>query len=316
MACMSASSFNRPGAIDLSNLTQRAKQSAAEGSAGPRQSGGAAGSYVVEVTEQSFDTEVMRKSVKHPVVVEFYSPRVSTGQQLSDVLAAAATEAAGKYLVARVNVDVAPQIVQALQLQAVPTVVGVIGGQIAPLFQGVLPKEQVLPYLDELVKAAVANGIVGRADPVSTGAAAAEDEIVPPDPRFAAADAALERGDFAAAEAEFDKLLAASPGDAEAKAGKAQAGLLARTAALDPDTVLVAADADPKDLQAQLDAADIELLTGQAEAAFNRLLGLIRTRAGADKDTARLRLLELFETLGNADERVLKARRGLMAALF
>lgn len=309
---MSASSFNRPGAIDLSQLTQRAKQPADGGA--PR--GAGVGSYVVEVTEQNFDAEVMRKSVKHPVVVEFYSPRVSTGQQLSDVLAAAAAAGAGKFLVARLNVDAAPQIVQALQLTAVPTVVAVIGGQIAPLFQGVLPAAQVQAYLDELLKAAVANGIVGRADPVAGSAPAPdEDEPLVADPRFAAADEALQRGDFAAAVEEFDELLAATPGDAEAKAGKAQAGLLARTSALDPQQVLGAA-ADSKDLQGQLDAADVELMTGQVDAAFNRLLNLIRTRAGAEKDQARLRLLELFETLDGADDRVLKARRALMAALF
>lgn len=314
---MSASSFNRPGAVDLSALTQRAKQSAAQASGGPRGATGS-GSYVVEVTEQTFDADVMRRSVKHPVVVEFYSPRVATGHTLSDALAAAAAAAGGKFLVARLNVDVSPQIVQALQLQAVPTVVGVIAGQIAPLFQGVLPKEQVQPYLDDLIKAAVANGIVGRADPVAGGAVDTPSEGDAPvaDPRFAAADAALERGDFAAARDEFDKLLKANPGDAEAKAGKAQSGLLARTTALDPDTALARASSEQQNLQAQLDAADIELVMGQAEAAFERLLGLIRTRAGAERDQARLRLLELFETLDNADDRVLKARRGLMAALF
>ena len=80
----------------------------------------------------------------------------------------------------------------------------------------------------------MANGLVGRAEPV--GGAPTEDdaEAEPePDPRFAAADEALARGDFAAARDEFDKLLPANPADAEAQAGKAQAGLFARAAALD-----------------------------------------------------------------------------------
>ena len=310
---MSASSFNRPGAIDLSQLTQRAKQPAAPTGGGPA---AGSGSYVLEVTERTFEAEVIRRSVKHPVVVEFYSPRVSTGQALSDALAAAAAAAGGKFLVARLNVDLSPQIVQALQLTAVPTVIGVIGGQIAPLFQGVLPREQVQAYLDELVKAAVANGIVGRADPVSGAPqAAVADEVPAVDPRFAAADAAFERGDFQAAQDEFDLLLAADPNDAEARAGKAQAGLLARTSVLDPERTLAAAG-QSKDVQAQLDAADVELVHGEVEAAFERLLGVVRSRAGTERDQARVRLLELFETLGNADERVLKARRQLMTALF
>jgi len=301
---MSTSRFSRPGAVDLSQLAARASAPA----------GG--GSYVVEVTERTFDVDVVRRSVKHPVVVELYPPRVATGQQLSDALAALAAEAAGKFLVARLNVDTAPQIVQALQLQAVPTVIGVLGGQLAPLFQGVLTKEQARPYVDELIKAAVANGIVGRAEPVSGNAATSADEEAEPDPRFEAADAALARGDFAAARAEFDKLLAANPSDAEAQAGRAQTVLLERVSRYDPAVVLAAAAAPNAGLQVHLDAADVELVQGDADAAFDRLLNLIRTRTGDEREQARVRLLELFDTLGNADPRVLKARRGLMTALF
>ena len=306
---MSASSFNRPGAVDLSSLAQRAAQQGQ----GP---GAVGGSYVVEVTERTFDAQVIRASLKHPVVVELYSPRVSTGQQLSDALASLAAEAGGKFLVARLNVDASPQIVQALGLQAVPTVIGVVGGQLAPLFQGVLSKDQVRPYVDQLVQAAVANGIVGRADPV--GAAASEDESAEPaaDPRFAAADAALERGDLAAAREEFERLLEATPDDAEALAGKAQAGLLERVTKLDPAAVLTRAAGPDADIDAHLDAADLELAQGNPEAAFARLIGVIRRTAGPDREQARVRLLELFETLGNTDPRVLKARRDLMSALF
>lgn len=309
---MSSSSFSRHGAVDLSQVAARAKQA---GAAAPSGTPGGA-SYVVEVNEQTFEAEVIRKSIKHPVVVELYSPRVSTGQQLSDALAALAAEAAGRFLLARINVDTAPGIVQALALQAVPTVIAVINGQIAPLFQGVLTKEQANAYIEQLLKAAVANGIVGRADPVGSqpSETTPSDEPVS-DPRFAAADEALERGDFSTALTEFDKLLEVNPNDAEAKAGKAQVGLLARVSAVDPQAVLdQAATSDA--MNDQLAAADIEMVTGQVDEAFARLLQLIKQRSGEDRNAARVRLLELFETLGNADERVLRARRELMAALF
>ena len=313
MTAMSSSSFSRHGAVDLSQVAARAKQAGAPAPGGTPGSG----SYVVQVNEQTFEAEVIRKSVKHPVVVELYSPRVSTGQQLSDALAALAAEAAGRFLLARINVDTAPGIVQALALQAVPTVIAVINGQIAPLFQGVLSKEQASAYIEQLLKAAVANGIVGRADPAGSQLSETttpSDELVS-DPRFAAADEALERGDFNTALAEFDKLLEASPNDAEAKAGKAQVGLLARASAVDPQAVLdQAAISDAVD--DQLAAADVEMVTGQVDEAFARLLQLIRQSLGEDRNAARVRLLELFETLGNADERVLRARRELMAALF
>lgn len=306
---MSTSSFNRPGAVDLSTVAERARQSGQSGVGGP-----ASASYVVELTEQTFEAEAIRKSLKHPVVVELYSPRVATGGQLSDALRGIANAAGGKFLLGRLNVDTAPSIVQALGLQAVPTVIALLNGQLAPLFQGVLPREQVQTYVDELLKAAVASGLVGRAEPVGgTGDSQPESE---PDPRFAAADAALERGDFATAAAEFDKLLQANPADAEAKAGKAQAGLLARTASLSADETLAKADAAGASLDDQLAAADVEIVIGSVEDAFARLIGLVRATRGDDRERARTRLLELFETLGNSDPRVLKARRDLMSALF
>lgn len=272
---------------------------------------------MVELTEQTFEAEAIRKSMQHPVVVELYSPRVATGQDLSDALIALAAKHAGKFLLGRVNVDTAPGIVQALQIQAVPTVIALIGGQLAPLFQGVLPADQVATAIDSVLKAAVTNGLVGRADPVGGAAPEETDQTDPgPDPRFAAADEALERGDFVAAEAEFDKLLQANPADAEAKAGKSQAGLLARTSDLDPQVVLTAAAAPGATVADHLAAADLELATGQADEAFTRLIEQVRSRTGEERDQVRVRLLELFETVGNADPRVLKARRALMTALF
>lgn len=309
---MSSSSFNRPGAVDLSQLAQQAKQSAPASSLGQRAAGT---SYVIEVTEQTFEAETIRKSVKHPVVVELYSPRVATGQQLSDALIEIANASDGKFVLARLNVDTAPGIVQALGLQAVPTVIALINGQLAPLFQGVLPKDQVQAAIDQLLKAAVANGIVGRAQPVGSEQETTSEPEPESDPRFAAADAALERGDFAAARDEFDKLLQANPNDVEAQVGKAQAGLFARAAMLDPQSTLTTADGSD-DLDIQLAAADVEMITGQAEAAFTRLIGMIKSLSGEQRNQVRVRLLELFETLGNTDERVLKARRDLMTALF
>jgi putative thioredoxin len=319
---MSSSSFSRPGAIDLSQLAARAKAATPAngvpgGPGSPAPTGGA--SYVLESSEQTFEADAIRPSTQHPVVVELYSPRVATGRQLSDALAAVADAAEGRFLLVRLNVDTAPGIVQALQLQAVPTVLAIISGQALPLFQGVLAREQVQQAVDQVLKTAVANGMVGRARPVAPGGGQApaeggapEDDQ--PDPRFAAADEALAAGDFARARDEFDRLLQANPNDTEAALGKAQAGLFARASVLDPNLTLARAG-DPADVQAQLDAADLDLVSGQVEEAFDRLLAVVR-RGGADRDTARVRLLELFETVGPSDPRVLAARRSLMAALF
>src|SRR5919107_2698673 len=197
---MGSSRFNRARAIHLSHLPARPQPPA--GAPGGSGAGRPGAGYVLEVTEQTFEAETIRRSMQHPVVVELYSPRVVSGQQLSDALADIANASEGKFLLARLNVDTAPGIVQALQLQAVPTVIALIGGQVAPLFQGVLPRAEVQAYLDQLLSAAVANGIVGRAEPVGGAGPADEQADAGPDPRFAAADAAIEAGDFATAVAE------------------------------------------------------------------------------------------------------------------
>jgi putative thioredoxin len=267
-------------------------------------------SFVIEVDESNFET-VMQGSMQYPIVVELYSPRANA-QTLSEDLIALANAAAGAYLLARVNVDVAAGIAQAFGVQAVPTVIGVVGGQLAPLFQGTRSKPEAEAMIAQLLQVAAQNGLVGRANPVAGGAG--EEDIA--DPRFEAADAALEQGDFAAAVVEYDKILAQTPNDPEAKAGRAQVALLARSAGGDPATVLAAADADPTAVDAQFAAADLEVLAGRPEAAFKRLIDLVRETSGPERETVRVRLLELFEVVGSADPAVLKARRDLMSALF
>lgn len=297
-------------ALDLSALAAKA---AAPATPAP---GGA--SYVQTADDRTFEA-VMAKSMQHPVVIEFTSPRANA-QALSDDLISLANAAAGKWLLVRVDIDASPALVQALGIQAVPFVVGALGGQLVPLFQGTQDKAQVAAVIDQLLQAAVGNGIVGHAQPVAgdPAQAAVGEQAAEPvaDPRFAAADAAMEAGDYAAAVEEFDKILAQSPSDPDAQAGKAGAELLVRTSGIDPAQIVARAQDDPADVDAQMAAADVEMLGGYPERAFARLVGVVRTTAGADRDRVRVRLLALFETVGASDPAVVQARRDLMTALF
>ncbi|MDR1791092.1 MAG: tetratricopeptide repeat protein [Propionibacteriaceae bacterium] len=290
-------SFSAARALDLSALVEKAKN--------PPPTPGTA-SYVQEVDERSFEP-TLAKSVKHPVVLEIYSAKDKAGVALAQTLARLVNEANGALLLARVDIDAVPQIAQAFGIQAVPTVLGVVAGQLVPLFQGTKDEPEVRAILAQLLQAAAQAGITGRAEPVT--------RIDAPDPKFAAADAALEKGDYAAAVAEYDKLLADAPNDAEAKAGRAQAAFLLRLTSVDPDAIAKAESA-PTDVAAQFAAADAELAQGLAAAAFARLIELVRNTAGEERETVRARLLELFDTYGNAHPEVAKARRDLMAALF
>lgn len=294
--------FSRPGAVDLSSLAAPALP--------------AAGGYVVQVGEADFQG-LATLSAQHPVIVEFHSPRDTAGPALSKDLAELVNAGAGRYLLARVDVDAEPRLAQALQVSAVPTVVALIGGQLAPLFQGTSTRENIAALLDQVAQLAVTNGITGRAQPVAGAGNGAEGEgEVPVDPRFEAADAALQAGDYPLAVAEFDTLLAATPQDPEVIAGRAQAALLARSTEFDPAAVVADAAAQPDDVTAQLEAADLEVIQGVAEQAFDRLLGLAAEVGPEDREILRKRILELFEVVGRTDPMVLQARRRLSTLLF
>lgn len=297
------------GALDLSALAASAGAPAGT----PGQPGQ---SWVVEVTEETFD-RVAQQSVQYPVVLELYSPRDPQGAQVSKVLADHTNANQGRWLLARVDVDTAPRIAQAVQATAVPYVLVLLAGQTAPLFQGTRPAAEITAALDQVSQVAVANGMTGRAPAQGVPAASPGSPAEPvADPRFGPAHDAMERGDYAAALAEFDKLLVQTPNDTEAQSGRAQAALLARSMDADADRVMAAADDAPTDVEAQLAAADLEAIFGRYPEAFDRLIGLIRELRGEEREPVRVRVLELFQTLPAGDPAVTKARRALSTALF
>ncbi|HHV21473.1 MAG TPA: tetratricopeptide repeat protein [Propionibacterium sp.] len=311
---MTSESFSRPGAVDLSSLAQQTPPSAAgPGSAPPTGPG-----YVTEIHSPEDFEAMIRLSMQHPVIIEFTSARAQGGPAMSNDLTEIANEMAGKLLLARVDADVTPELAQALSVQVLPTVIALLGGRASPLFQGVQPKRNVLAVLEQVLQAAVANGIVGKAEPVAAhvhGEGADGARARPTDPRFDAAYAAMESGAFETARDEFEKLLKETPNDTEAQVGRAQAGLLARGAKLD-GSELTRAAGEPDNVEAQLAAADFDMVQGNVEGAFERLVAVIRRTAGDDRETVRVRLLELFDTVGPTDPAVLTFRRKLASALF
>jgi putative thioredoxin len=273
------------------------------------------GPYVLNVSEPTFQSDVIERSVQHPVVVEFWSPRSEASVALSPVLARLSTEYDGKFVLARVDVDANPQLAQAVGVQSIPLVIAVLRGQVVPLFQGALGEPEARQYLDQLFTVAVANGITGRAEPVGPAAPGDEDLEPEADPRYEAAEDAVAAGDLDGAIAAYETLLKEAPADAEAKAGLARVQLVKRTRDV-PDEVRTRAADDAGDIEAQMLVADVDLMGGHVEDAFARLIRTIQSTAGDDRNTVRLHLLELFEVVGGDDERVIRARKQLMTALF
>lgn len=305
---MSQQPFTRPGAVDLSGLGGPAPAAAPGGTPG-------GSSYSVQIDEQSFQP-TLESSMTAPVLLVFYSPtRMPESVDLARDLETLATEFEGRFLAGLVDIDAVPQIAQAMQIPSIPLVVAVIDGRPAPLFQDVLPIDQLRANLTQVLQQLTANGITGRHQPRHSGAVG-EDGEEQVDPRYAAAQDALGDGDVDRAVAEYQKLVDANPADAEAAAGLAMAKVLQRTAGVDLNAARAAAAANPDDVDAQTLVADLDMLGGHVEDAFNRLVDLVRRTSGDDRDKAREHLLGLFGAVGNDDPRVLKGRQNLASALF
>ncbi|MFN8183115.1 MAG: tetratricopeptide repeat protein [Candidatus Nanopelagicales bacterium] len=295
------------GAVDLGALAA-ARQ--AQEQAAARKSDPAASKVIIDVTEATFEADVIAASQAVPVIVDLWASWCGPCKQLSPILEKLAVEYAGRWLLAKVDVDAEQQIAAAFRVQSIPTIVAVIGGQVLPMFQGALPEPQVRQYLDEVLRVAEQAGVTGTVAP-----GAPEDAAQPlEDPRWDQAADAIEAGDWDGAAALYEQLRAVDPEQAEA--ALAQVALARRTDGVDPQAAIAAADADPGDLEKAKAAADVEVARGDAEAAFDRLLAVVRASAGDAKAAARDALVELFGLVGDADPAVIAARTKLANALF
>jgi len=298
----SQSIFTR-GAVDLSALRSSpppppppSAPAAPPAGAGPGPAGN--GVVTIDVTEATFQSEVLERSLTTPVVIDFWAEWCGPCKQLSPVLEKLAVEYGGAWVLAKVDVDANQRLAQMFRVQGIPMVYAVVGGQPVDAFTGVVPEPQLRQWLDAVLQAG------GGAAP------AAED------PRLAEADQALMTGDLDAAERAYQKILSESPAESAAEAGLAQVALTRRVQEVDPAAAVAAADGAPDDVDAQLRAADVEVYSGHAERAYQRLVGLVRRSPGPDRERIRQHLVSLFSVAGPDDPAVADARRALANALF
>ena len=257
----------------------------------------------IQVTVENLSNEILPLSLVRPVIVLMWSSRSPESMEMVKTLGKLEVDYKAAFALARVDIDSNPEVGQAFQTKSIPYAVAIIAEQMVPLFEQSYPEAQVKMVIDKVLTLASEQGI-GQA-PV--------EQI---EPEETEAMDALESGDYSAAEAAYKKWLARKPAENLAKLGLAQTQLLMRTEGLDLKEIVAQSSAAPTDIELQLKAADVEIVTGGVEDAFSRLLSVIRATSGDERTKAKNHLLNLFALVDPSDPRLAAARKELASALF
>lgn len=303
------------GAVDLEALKHQV-------TAEPGQAGGApaAGGYVIDTTENTFQAMV-QTSATFPILLLLWLPTDDRLFPMAKALGDAVNAMNGQLQLSRIDVASFPAVAQAFGIQGAPALFALINGRPMPLLQGVPSDQEMQQIVDEvlpkIVQVAQQAGVTGTApysgDPDAEQTPSLE-QTVPPE-HEQAHRLAME-GDYAGAAAAYDKVLEADPNDALAARERAKALLLARSADADVREVRAAAADHPEDVDAQMAVADIDMIGGQIQDAFDRLLDYLAAGHRDQMETVRVRLLEYFAIPDPSDERLKRARRRLATLLY
>jgi putative thioredoxin len=246
---------------------------------------------VLDVTEATFHTDVLERSREVPVVVDFWADWCGPCHRLSPVLEKLADEAAGEWILAKVDVDANPQLAAAAQVQGIPAVRAFVDGKQVAEFTGALPEPSVRQWLEKLGPSPAAEAVVrARID---------ED-----DARYLPA---LEG---------YRTALSLEPNNEAARMGVARLELHERVDGADEDELRRRLDANPADSEAAVRIADLSAARGNLQGAFETLLDTVRVGGPEDRDTARKHLLDLLDILPLDDPASMSVRRLLAAALY
>jgi putative thioredoxin len=240
-----------------------------------------------------------------PVLVLFVQENDAASQSLLTTVKTLTEKTAGKIITLVVDALASPELAQAFELKQVPTLLGMLKGQPAPLFSGDQPAEQVQQIIDRVLEVGKENGLTGTV------------KVAEPQPELSIthqqAFAAIEENNYPLAKSLYEKALVENPNDQLAEAGLAQIKLLIRLEGKDLPAI---ASSTGEALDEVLDRVDALVATGAAQAGFAQLLGLFEKTAKDQREPIRLRFVELFLVVGNEDPAVIQARKNLSLLLF
>jgi putative thioredoxin len=275
---------------------------------------------IVETTDATFERDVFERSKDVPVVVDFWAAWCQPCRMLAPLLEQAAREAPGKFVLVKAETDHCPRAAAEFNVQSIPAVFGVCGGEAVDFFQGLLSPDQLKQWLERLLDLAefTRAGKLEATDPAGAEAvyhAFAEKHPNEPRAQIGLARALLAQGRCDECREIIERLAARGFLEPEAEKVKAAVDLSGKES-LDLAACRAAAERDPKDLEARWQLAQALAGHGEHQGALDQCLELVRLDRKGLGEQARLLMLEIFRVLPEDSELTNGYRRKLSSALY
>jgi len=263
----------------------------------------------IELNEANLKPVIELSSIV-PVVVSFYAQENAESIALNSKLEKLALTAAGKFLLARVDLQVNSKLAEAFGVQIPATVAVILDGEPKPLFQGDQLEASLADFIGKLVEVASSQGLNGTLE--VDGEVTAEVEPQLSASEQAALDA-MDNGDFGAAVKIYEEELKQNPGNELLSERLAQVKLVERTFNGDIEKEL---SVEPSSVAAAMRKADFHLSVGQSEEAFALLLNWFDKSNAEERKALSSLFIELFTVVGKSHPSVVEARKLLAMKMF
>ena len=263
--------------------------------------------HVFDATAEGFETDVLKRSMETPVLLDFWAEWCGPCKTLGPVLEKLAAEYDGAFLLAKVDVEAQQELGAAFQIRSIPTVVLVKDGQLADGFQGALPEGQLREFLKHhgIEPAGDIEEAAPAVDPQADVARLREAIAAEPDKAELKLDLALALLQTGEAQ-EAERLLGALPANLETddRAVRARARLGFAALLKDApgvDALQAAIAADDNDLRARHLLGVQHIVAGRSQDGLEQFIEMLRRNKQFEDGLPRKALIDAFRIVEDAD---------------
>lgn len=263
-----------------------------------------------DVTEADFRERVLELSMQVPVLLDCWAPWCAPCRTLKPMLEKLVQEYGGRFVLAKIDTDQAPQISAALQIRSIPFVVLIANGRPVDQFMGALPEPQIRAFLDKHLGQPQGSEVdalreEARTAPDAPTAMAILQEALAIEPGHTEATLDLatlliDHGNLEDAEGLLLQLAAEQRNDRHAALLK-RIELAKNRPQGDPVALDARIAANPKDFDARFARAALHASDGEFRPAFDQLLEVVLRDKGEWREKARTQLIEWFNLCTDAE---------------